>query len=507
MGVTMATAETTAVVNATRNLPTTMTGEVERLGYSILRGLDRLGFVHTNQDGVVFSVRFDRVQLYGATWAAYHLDAERLWHFSVSDLVRPSVLAQLAAVTKKPVRSFDDGGLAYVVELQPKPKIRLPDCVTLDLAQRPDGDLLTRTRGMCLPIGVGSDGAVWRGLADIGHILIVGTTGSGKSTWLHSALASLLTSCGPDRLRLALIDPKRSEFTAWAGVPHLMADIANTEAQAGKLLAELVTEIDRRGDLMAGAFCRDVGAYNHKAADPLPYILCVIDECLDLVLASGKSDLAGHLKTIAIRGRSAGVILWAATQHAAAITGMPRVVNVNLSSRLVFRVADPSAALAAGCPGAETLPRDKPGRMLANLDGTPHVLQAYYLPDEDLEKITRSLGVSSPGVGKSVVQQQTLTEAQAELVRVSLDKLGGAFIVNKLAKIAPGWTSHKVKVLAQDWQARGWLTVPTSATSPRRVTPELVQMASEAIGQTSQDGVLQTAEAEAMALDSEYNAR
>jgi DNA segregation ATPase FtsK/SpoIIIE-like protein len=492
--------DTTAVVSATRNLPMTMTGEVERLGYSILRGLDRLGFVHTDQDGAIFSVQFDRVQLYGATWAEYHLDAERLWHFSVVDLVKPSVLAQLAAVTKKPVRSFDDGGLAYVVELQPRQKVRLPDRVTLDLAQRPDGDLL-------VPIGVGSDGAVWRGLADIGHILIVGTTGSGKSTWLHSALASLLTSCGPDRLRLALIDPKRSEFTAWAGVPHLMADIANTEAQAGKLLAELVTEIDRRGDLMAGAFCRDVGAYNHKAADPLPYILCVIDECLDLVLASGKSDLAGHLKTIAIRGRSAGVILWAATQHAAAITGMPRVVNVNLSSRLVFRVADPSAALAAGCPGAETLPRDKPGRMLANLDGTPQVLQGFYLSDEDLEKITRALCVSVPGAGKSMTQQQTITKAQAELVRVSLDKLGGAFIVNKLAKIAPGWTSHKVKVLAQDWQARGWLTVPTSATSPRRVTPELVQMASEAIGQTSQDGVLQTAEAEAMALDSEYNAR
>jgi hypothetical protein len=492
--------DTTAVVSATRNLPMTMTGEVERLGYSILRGLDRLGFVHTDQDGAIFSVQFDRVQLYGATWAEYHLDAERLWHFSVVDLVKPSVLAQLAAVTKKPVRSFDNGGLAYVVELQPKPKVRLPDRIMLDLAQRPDGDLL-------VPIGVGSDGAMWRGLADIGHTLIVGTTGSGKSTWLHSALASLLTTCDTDCLCLALIDPKRSEFTAWAGVPHLMADIANTEAHADKLLADLVTEIDRRGDMLAGAFCRDIGAYNRKATEPLPYILCVIDECLDLVLASGKSDLAGYLKTLAIRGRSAGVILWAATQHAAAIAGMPRVVNVNLSSRLVFRVADPSAALAAGCPGAETLPRDKPGRMLANLDGKPQVLQGFYLSDEDLEKITRALCVSVPGAGKSMTQQQTITKAQAELVRVSLDKLCGAFIVNKLAKIAPGWTSHKVKVLAQSWARLGLLTPPKNATDPRRVTPELAQMASEAMGQftSSQDGVRQSAEAEAVALNSEYS--
>jgi DNA segregation ATPase FtsK/SpoIIIE-like protein len=100
---------------------------------------------------------------------------------------------------------------------------------------------------LLVPLGVGRDGAHWRNLPDLGHTLIVGTTGSGKSTWLHSAIAALLTSAGPDRLRLALIDPKRSEFTAWAGVPHLIGDIANTEERATALLAGLAQEVDQRG--------------------------------------------------------------------------------------------------------------------------------------------------------------------------------------------------------------------------------------------------------------------
>ena len=124
----------------------------------------------------------------------------------------------------------------------------------------------------------------------------------------------------------------------------------------------------------------------------MPYILIAIDECLDLVISAGsKSELAGYLKTIAIRGRSAGVILWAATQHAAAVDGLPRVVNTNLTARLVFRVADRDAARVAGCPGAEGIARDRPGRLLAKIDGKPMELQAYHLPDADLLRVARGI--------------------------------------------------------------------------------------------------------------------
>lgn len=494
----------TSISNVTRNLPTALTGEVERLGYSVLRALDRLGFVHETRDGGLFSIRFDAVRLYGSTWAAYHVDAERLYHFSVSDLAKPAVLAQLSAVTHKPVRTLDDGGLAYVVELAPKPVTRLPDRVMLDLSARPSG-----LGTLAVPLGVGRDGAAWRNLPDLGHTLIVGTTGSGKSTWLHSALAALLTSATRAQLRLALIDPKRSEFTAWAGVPHLLSGIANTTEQATALLSDLAQEVDQRGEMFGAVLCRDLAAYNRKAVDPLPYILIAIDECLDLVLSAGKkSELAGYLKTIAIRGRSAGVILWAATQHAAAITGLPRVVNVNLTARLVFRVSDQSAALAAGCPGAETLPRDKPGRLLANPGGDPRVMQAFYLTDDALLAVTRGL---SSGSVTATGKHETITPEQAALVHAALDRLDGAFIVNKLAAICPGWTSHRVKTLAQRWAREKLLTVPGGGNDPRRVTPELAEMAQAASGvmvefTSPQGGVRQSADAEAVALNSEYSA-
>jgi hypothetical protein len=458
----MSTSQT--MTNVTRNLPTSLTGEVERLGYSILRSLDRLGFVHANQDGGMFTIRFDAVRLYGETWAAYHVDAERLYHFSVSDLAKRDVLAQLSAVTRKPVRAFDDGGLAYVVELQPKPKVSLPDNVTLDLGQRPDGELL-------VPLGVGRDGATWRALPKLGHALIVGTTGAGKSTWLHAALAALLTSARPDQLRLALIDPKRSEFTAWAGAPHLVGEIAHDETQATKLLADLVQEVDRRGDLFGAAVCRDIVTYNKavlspQAADPLPYILIAIDECLDLVLSAGnKSDLASYLKTIAIRGRSAGVILWAATQHAAAVTGMPRVVNVNLSARLVFRVADQSAAQIAGCPGAENLSRDKPGRLLAKIDGKPVELQAYHLPDDDLAKITRAIAGSKPS-------GPTLTTTEAALATWAIESNGGVLTLSDIRTRA-NVGQREARRLAESWERRGWLVKDAQSKNRRRVSDDL----------------------------------
>ncbi len=447
---------TSAMVNAPRSLPMPTTTEVERLGYALLRGLDRLGFVHEDRSGDVFTIAFDAAHLYGESWAAFSVDAERLWHFSVADLSKPSVLAQLSAVAKKPVRAVTDAGLTYAVELTPKPKVRLPNVAPLDLGTRPAGDLL-------VPLGVGRGGPRWVSLSKMGHAMIAGTTGAGKSTFVHSALASLLTSCGPDKLRVALIDPKRHELTAWAGVPHLMSKIAVTPDEASALLGGLCQEIDRRGDLLAGSLVRDVTAYNKQAADPLPFILCVCDEVLDL---TDNRDTTEALKTIARRGRSAGVILWAATQHAASITGMPRVVNVNLSSRLVFRVADRSAAEVAGCPGAETIQQSTPGRMLAKLDGAPEPMQGFYLSDDDLAKVTRTIAGSKPS-------GPTLTEAEARLVTWAVEENNSYLSLADIRQRA-GMGQREARRLADTWERRGWLVKDTQSKNRRRVSDDLM---------------------------------
>ena len=451
---------TQAIATVTRALPATLARDTTEAGYRILSALDRLGFVHTTHSGETFTVRFRDVTLYGALYAVFEVDTERLYHYSIADLSTPKVIAQLQAVTKKPVKVLRRNGFYFVIDLHATQRARLPDSVTLDLAEgRPEGALL-------VPLGVGRDGAVWRSLPELGHTLIVGTTGAGKSTLIHSALAALLTSCGPDRLRLVLIDPKRSEFTAWADVPHLIGDIANTEEQATALLSDLAQEVGRRGDLFGAALCRDLAAYNRKAADPLPYILIAIDECLDLVLSAGsKSNLAGYLKTIAIRGRSAGVILWAATQHASAVDGLPRVVNVNLSARLVFRVADDNAARSAGCPGSESIPRDRPGRLLAKIDGKPQELQGYHLPDADLLKVARAIAGSKPS-------GPTLSETEAALIAWALADNDGYLSlldIQRQAQLGP----KAARRLAGQWERRGWLAKDVSNGNTRRVTDNL----------------------------------
>ncbi len=459
----------TQVQSASRHLPAAAVGDVERMGYKMLAALDRLGFVHTAQDGHVFSVRFAAVRQYGQAWAAFHVDSERLYHFSVSDLAKPDVIRQLGAVVHKPVRAWaDDGGLAYVVELAKRAAVRLPDRAVLDLDARPAG------LDLAVPVGMGHEGAEWRELAALGHALIAGTSGSGKSTFLHAALAGLLSGAGPDRLQVALIDPKRSELVPWANVPHLWPehDIAYTTSDAGDLLADLADEINRRGDALGRAACRDIAAYNKQTDNPMPYILVIADEVLDL---AGERGIAESLKTIARRGRSAGVILWAATQHAAALDGLPRIVNVNLATRFVFRVVDRSAAETAGCPGAERIPRDRPGRMLAKMGGPAHEVQGFYLADDKLQALTRSLARGGAGASNS---KFVLTAGQAALVRFAVQELGGAFIKNKLAaRFAGQWTDYAIKVLAQDWERQGLLTTPANRADPRRVTPKLAELA------------------------------
>ncbi len=449
--------------NNTRNLPTLPIREAERAGAQILAALDRLGFTHKDLDGRLFTVCFESAELWGDSWASFTVDVGRLYHFDVLALASQKVKATLAAATRKDVFILTKPGLVYAVRLQPaQPAQRLPKLAELDLDARPADPL-------SVPLGVGRAGPVWRSLPDLGHSLIVGTSGAGKSSWLHTALAALLTSASPDLLRLVLVDPKRSELTPWAAAPHLMGSIANTEAQAQQALDALAVECDRRGDLLAAIGARDIGGYNRRAADPLPLVLCVIDEVLDF---AGNRAIEESQKTIARRGRSAGVILWAATQHAAAVDGLPRVVNVNLTTRLVFRVADGNAAQVAGCPGAQNIPQDRPGRLLAKLGSGPQELQGYYLSDDALQALARGLaGNTATGLA--------LGDLECDLVRYAVQDLGGAFKVNTLARAfaGQGMTNRKVAELARRWERRGWLTKPAHATDSRKITPDLAALA------------------------------
>lgn len=449
-------------------------GEAKRAAQLVVKSLTDLGYAWTTQVGDVVTVRFNSVaiaDLRGATWAICEVDTLRLPRkVTARDLTKAETLHHLATVCGHPVRCLNSTGVTYCIQLTPTQapaRPRLPTRVPLDLEQALQG---ADASALAVPLGVSVRGPVWRTLTNLGHTLITGASGSGKSNWIHAALAALLTRHGRDRLQIVLVDPKTSEFAAWGRAPHLYGDVAINEDDAVRLLDKVIGEMDHRGELLRGALVRDLAAYNQRAAVPLPYMLVVIDEVVDLLLAAGgeKSPLAKSLTRLAVKGRSNGILLWIASQHAR-FDLLPRTVGLNLASRLVFRVQDASAANLAGCPGAQDISRDKPGRFIANLDGQPVMLQAYYVGDDELLAIAGSLGATPTAAA--------LSDAEVALVRYAVSEMGGRFVRDRLAVEVPGWSRHTVGKLAGQWERRHWLTAPASPIEPRMVTPELAQMA------------------------------
>jgi energy-coupling factor transporter ATP-binding protein EcfA2 len=443
--------------------------ETVRVATLVVKALTDVGQAYRRDDGTWQTIRF-RTTGYGEITggglvAVLEVDTQRLpKRVTARDLVKPEMLHHLSTVCGHPVRCLNSVGVTYVVGLTPPPAApRLPSRVPLDLDHQPAGDLP-------VPIGVGRDGAVWIELRALGHTLVTGTSGSGKSSWIHAALAGLLSSTDRTRLQVALIDPKRSEFAAWAGVPQLYGQIATDDTSSAKLLDMLVGEMERRGDLLAGALARDLASYNKRAAAPLPYMLVVIDEVLDLLLGGNKA-IETSLVRLAAKGRSAGILVWIATQHAR-YDLLPRPVALNLSTRLVFRVQDAKAAELAGCPGAQSIPRIRPGRMLARLDGEPQVMQGYYVDDAMLQTMVAALGAVPPKA------KPELDELEIRMVRYAVATLDGRFVINALAaQFGSEATHHRIQTLGKRLERRGLLAPPEGPNFGRRVTPELEAMA------------------------------
>lgn len=447
-----------------------LTREAQRCGELILKCLSDLGHVWQCKDGSLVEVRFSAAELVGP-FAVFEVDVLRLPRkVRANDLTSSMLVHHLATVVGRPVRCVNSTGISYVVNLAPaappaRAPARLPTRVPLDLDAAPVGALMA-------PLGVTGDGALWRPLPALGHTLVAGATGSGKSTLLHAALAAVLSKTSPGELGLALVDPKRSEFAVWGQAPHLVGPVAHDEESATALVMQLVAQMEDRGELLARMLARDVVGYNRRAREPLPMIWVVVDEILDLLLTAGeKSELARGLTKLAVRGRSAGILLWVASQHAR-FDLLPRAVNVNLQSRLVFRVADEAAARLAGCPGAQAIAQGRPGRYLARVDGKVQPVQGFYVPDEQMLAIARGL------VGAPAASGGELTEAERALVVYAVERLDGRFISNQLAEAFDGrWTGYQVKQLAQKWERLGLLTRPRHATDARRVGERLLRMA------------------------------
>jgi S-DNA-T family DNA segregation ATPase FtsK/SpoIIIE len=194
-----------------------------------------------------------------------------------------------------------------------------------------------------LPLALGVDVSgkpVYADLATMPHVLIGGSTNSGKSVCLHSILAGFLFRFRPDQLKLILIDPKRVELRTYDGIPHLIHPVVQDPKQASAILAWACREMDQRYSRFVRAEARNITGFNERLPEgetPMPYIVIVVDEMHNLMI-NCRADVEEHIQKLATLARAAGIHLILATQRPSVdvITG---TIKANISSRIAFAVA------------------------------------------------------------------------------------------------------------------------------------------------------------------------
>ena len=195
-------------------------------------------------------------------------------------------------------------------------------------------------------------------LKKLPHLLIAGTTGSGKSVGLNSMIISLLYKNSPDSLKLIMIDPKMIEFSIYNDIPHLLTPVITKPMEAINALANMVLEMERRYVLMAETRTKNIENYNTKSKtngyEPFPYIVIIIDELADLMMTSGK-EVEISIARIAQKARACGIHLIVATQRPSVdvVTGL---IKANLPSRISYKVGQKvDSKIILDSMGAESL--------------------------------------------------------------------------------------------------------------------------------------------------------
>ncbi len=195
-------------------------------------------------------------------------------------------------------------------------------------------------------------------LKKLPHLLIAGTTGSGKSVGINAMILSLLYKNSPDQLRLLMIDPKMLEFSIYNDIPHLLTPVITKAKQAIAALNNMVHEMERRYQLMSDTRTKNIENYNEKAKkegnEVFPYIVVIIDELADLMMTSGK-DVEYSIARLAQMARASGIHLVVATQRPSVdvVTGL---IKANLPSRISYKVGQRiDSKIILDAQGAESL--------------------------------------------------------------------------------------------------------------------------------------------------------
>ncbi|PJZ70368.1 cell division protein FtsK [Leptospira perolatii] len=284
------------------------------------------------------------------------------------------------------------------------------------------------------------------------HLLVAGTTGSGKSVCLNAMIASLVLHLSPEEVRFIMIDPKMVELTLFEDIPHLLMPVIKDARKATKALAWVIQEMEARYESVSQLKCRDFRSYNEKVEEhyhkegysKMPYVVVFIDELADLMMVSGK-DLEDAITRISQKSRAVGIHLVMATQRPSVdvITGL---IKANCPARIAFHVAQKmDSKIILDMNGAESLLGK--GDMLYKSPTSADLarIQAPYISEEEIEKIVEEAKrFGAPNYVEMNFEEDSPSESMEEMDEELFEKSWE--IVRTERKASASYLQRKLKI-------------------------------------------------------------